>query len=212
MHKETISFMLDFSRLEKQIQFILEIDKLKQVFRQTYLLDQTRRENDAEHSWHLSMLALFLSEHSNSPIDVKRVVEMALIHDIVEIDAGDTFVYDTVHAETQKAREKLAAERIFNLLPSDQKDYLYALWVEFETSQTPEAKFARAIDRVQPLLHNCYTKGRAWKAHGVKLSQVLERNKHIEDGSKELWEFMKIQIKQAVANGYLEDDLEKVKL
>lgn len=200
--------MLEFSRLEKQIQFIMEIDKLKQVFRQTYLLDQTRRENDAEHSWHLSMLALFLSEHSNTPINVKRVVEMALIHDIVEIDAGDTFVYDTVHAKTQKAREKLAAERIFNLLPIDQKDYLFSLWVEFETLPTPEAKFARAIDRVQPLLHNCYTEGRAWKANGVKLSQVLERNKHIEEGSKELWEFMKAQIKQAVANGYLENDLE----
>lgn len=199
--------MHELSRLEKQISFILEIDKLKQVFRQTYLLDQSRRENDAEHSWHLSLLALFLSEHSNVPIEISKVVEMTLIHDIVEIDAGDTFAYDTENAKTQMAREQKAAERIFSLLPPDQKKYLFAIWNEFEAHQTPESKFARAIDRVQPLLHNCYTEGRAWKANGVKLSQVLERNKHIEEGSKDLWAFMKKLIFEAVEKGYLENDL-----
>lgn len=200
--------MNDFTRLEKQIRFILEIDKLKQVFRQTYLLDQTRRENDAEHSWHLSLLALFLNEHSNVPINISRVVEMTLIHDIVEIDAGDTFAYDTEHAKSQMEREQKAADRIFSILPDDQNKYLRALWVEFESHQTPESKFARAIDRVQPLLHNCYTEGRAWKANGVKLSQVLERNRHVEDGSIELWGFMKKLIYEAVEKGYLENDLE----
>jgi putative hydrolase of HD superfamily len=199
--------MNDFSRLEKQIKFILEIDKLKQIFRQTYLLDQTRRENDAEHSWHLSILALFLNENSNVPINTLRVVEMTLIHDIVEIDAGDTFAYDTEHAKTQMEREQKAAARIFSILPNDQKDYLRSLWDEFEAGKTPESKFARAIDRVQPLLHNCYTEGRAWKANGVKLSQVLDRNKHIEDGSKELWKFMKSLILEAAEKGYLENDL-----
>ena len=199
--------MNEFSRLEKQIRFILEIDKLKQIFRQTYLLDQTRRENDAEHSWHLSILALFLNEHSNVPINTSRVVEMTLIHDIVEIDAGDTFAYDIEHAKTQMEREQKAAARIFSILPNDQKDYLRSLWDEFEAGKTPESKFARAIDRVQPLLHNCYTEGRAWKANGVKLSQVLDRNRHIEDGSKELWTFMKSLIFEAAEKGYLENDL-----
>ena len=199
--------MNEFSRLEKQIKFILEIDKLKQIFRQTYLLDQTRRENDAEHSWHLSILALFLNEHSNVPINTSRVVEMTLIHDIVEIDAGDTFAYDIEHAKTQMEREQKAAARIFSILPNDQKDYLRSLWDEFEAGKTPESKFARAIDRVQPLLHNCYTEGRAWKANGVKLSQVLDRNRHIEDGSKELWTFMKSLIFEAAEKGYLENDL-----
>ena len=199
--------MNEFSRLEKQIRFILEIDKLKQIFRQTYLLDQTRRENDAEHSWHLSILALFLNEHSNVPINTSRVVEMTLIHDIVEIDAGDTFAYDIEHAKTQMEREQKAAARIFSILPNDQKDYLRSLWDEFEAGKTPESKFARAIDRVQPLLHNCYTEGRAWKANGVKLSQVLDRNRHIEDGSKDLWTFMKSLIFEAAEKGYLENDL-----
>ena len=133
---------------------------------------------------------------------------MTLIHDIVEIDAGDTFAYDTEHAKSQKERELRAAERIFNILPIDQKNYLRAIWDEFEAHQTPESKFARAIDRVQPLLHNCYTEGRAWKANGVKLSQVLDRNKHIEEGSKDLWAFMKSLIFEAVAKGYLENDIE----
>ena len=199
--------MNELSRLEKQIRFVLEIDKLKQVFRQTYLLDQTRRENDAEHSWHLSILALFLSEHSNTPINVSRVVEMALVHDIVEIDAGDTFAYDIEHAKSQWEREQKAAERIFSILPADQKDYIRNIWDEFEAQQTAESKFARAIDRVQPLLHNCHTEGRAWKANGVKLSQVLERNKHIEEGSEILWEFMKKQIFEAVEKGFLVNDL-----
>lgn len=193
-------------RLVKQFKFLTEIDRLKHIFRQTYLLDQSRRENDAEHSWHLSVLGLFLSEHSNEPVNLTRVIEMTLIHDIVEIDAGDTFAYDAENMKTQAEREKKAAERIFNILPSDQKDYLFSLWHEFEAKQTPEAKFAAAIDRVQPLLHNCLTEGRAWRAHGVTLSQVIARNKHIADGSEILWSFMKNQIKIAVEKGYLVDD------
>mgnify|MGYP003394143761 CR=1 FL=1 len=204
--------MTEFSRLEKQINFILEIDKLKHIFRQTYLLDQSRRENDAEHSWHLSILALFLNEHSNVPLNVSRVVEMTLIHDIVEIDAGDTFAYDLDHAQSQLERETKAAERIFSILPDDQKKSLRTIWDEFEAHQSPESKFARAIDRIQPLLHNCYTEGRAWKANGVKLSQVLERNKHIAEGSQDLWRYMKTLIYEAVAKGYLVNDLENTRL
>lgn len=195
------------NRLNKQFQFLAEIDRLKQVFRQTYLLDQTRRENDAEHSWHLSIFGLFLSEYANESVNLTRVIEMTLIHDIVEIDAGDTFAYDPIGMQTQLEREKKAAERIFGLLPSEQKDYLFSLWQEFEAKETPEAKFAAAIDRIQPLLHNCLTEGRAWKAHGVKLSQVYARNKHIAEGSSLLWAYTKQLLKQAIKNGYLEDDM-----
>lgn len=191
-------------RLAQQIHFIKEIDKLKNIFRQTYLLDGKRRENDAEHSWHLAIIALLLYEHSNTKIDPIKVVKMVLLHDIVEIDAGDTFVYDTVARELQKEKEILAADRIFNLLPKDQHKEFRAIWDEFENGNSPEAKFARAIDRLQPILHNVHTEGKAWKKHKIKASQVLDRNSHIAEGSQVIWEYVQELVQSAVENQYLE--------
>jgi putative hydrolase of HD superfamily len=190
-------------RLGQQIGFILEIDKLKQVFRQTYLLDESRKENDAEHSWHFAMLAVLLSEYANEPIDLLKVVKMALVHDLVEIDAGDTFLYDEAGNADKAEREQKAADRIFGLLPSDQGDELRALWDEFEAKETPEARFAGAIDRLQPMLHNLNTKGRAWRDHGIRADQVLERNRVIADGSSELWDYAREQVALAVGKGHI---------
>lgn len=191
-------------RLSKQINFIKEIDKLKNIFRQTYLLDGKRRENDAEHSWHLAIIALLLHEHSNAKIDPIKVVQMVLIHDIVEIDAGDTFVYDTAARELQKEKEELAANRLFNILPNDQAKDFKIIWEEFENGVSPEAKFARAIDRLQPILHNVHTQGKAWKKHKIKASQVLDRNSHIAEGSQVIWEYVQELIQSAIDNQYLE--------
>jgi len=191
-------------RLEQQIQFIIEIDKLKQVFRQTYLLDSTRKENDAEHSWHLAMMAILLYEYAAEPdTDLLRVMKMVLIHDLVEIDAGDTFCYDEAGNKTKAAREQAAAERIFNILPRDQAGEIRRLWDEFEARQTPEARFAAALDRLQPLLHNYHTQGRAWREHGVTVDQVLERNRHMADGSEALWQYAEAMILDAVDKGFL---------
>ncbi len=189
--------------LAKQIEFIREIDKLKQVFRQTYLMDDTRKENDAEHSWHLAMMIILLAEHAADDIDVLRAVKMVLIHDIVEIDAGDTFCYDTEGYKTKAAREQAAADRIFNILPAGQAQEIRALWDEFEARQTPEAKFAAAVDRLQPIMHNFATAGRAWREHGITADQVISRNKHIADGSPALWQFTEQLITTAVEKGYL---------
>lgn len=193
-------------RLHQQIEFLLEIDQLKQVFRQTYLLDQSRKENDAEHSWHFAMLAVILSEYATGSIDLLKVVKMALVHDLVEIDAGDTFLYDTAGQADKAEREKKAADRIFGLLPEDQGTALHALWEEFEANETPEARFAGAIDRLQPLLHNLYTQGRAWREHGIDAAQVRQRNRHIGDGAPELWAHAQKLIDEAVAQGHLEGE------
>ncbi len=189
--------------LLSQIEFIREIDKLKQVFRRTYLMDDTRKENDAEHSWHLAVMVILLGEHAAEKIDLFRVVKMVLIHDLVEIDAGDTFCYDTEGNKTKAIREQTAADRIFNILPCDQAGEIRSLWDEFEARQTPEAKFAAALDRLQPLLHNYATAGRAWREHGITVDQVLSRNKHIAEGSQQLWQFTEAMIKDAVEKGYL---------
>lgn len=195
---------MDTDRFEQQVRFIIEIDRLKHVFRQTLLMNGQRYENDAEHSWHLGMLVLLLSEHAaERNLDVLRVMKMVLIHDLVEIDAGDTFCYDEKGALDKDAREEKAADRLFGMLPADQRDELRALWREFEERRTPEAKFAAALDRFQPLLHNYNTQGAAWRKHGVTRDKVIARNRHIAEGAPELWRYASAMIEDAVKKGYL---------
>ena len=195
-------------RINKQIEFIKEIDKLKEIYRQSYLLSQTRNENTAEHCWHISMMALLLADYANSPVDLLRVVEMLLVHDIVEIDAGDTFCYDATGNADKDQREQKAANRIFNILPTDQANRLMQLWREYEIQETPESKFANALDRFMPLLHNLNTSGKSWKEHGITKKQVIRRNKPIADGSDDLWQYAMHHISKAVADGILADDTE----
>jgi putative hydrolase of HD superfamily len=196
----------DNERLQKQIEFLLEIDKAKQIFRKTRLLDGTRYENDAEHSWHLAVMALVLAEHAKEPVNLCRVVQMALVHDIVEIDAGDTFAYDEQGRQTQYERELLAAERIFNLLPPDQASEFRGLWDEFEAQQTPEAKFAAAIDRLAGMLPNYHNQGGGWRENQVPVKKVWVRNQVIENGSPALWEYARRLIESAVEQGFFEHD------
>jgi putative hydrolases of HD superfamily len=177
------------TRLEEQIGFILEADRLKEVFRQTLCTQSRRPENDAEHSWHLCLATIVLAEHANEPrLDVLRVLKMLIVHDLVEIDAGDTFAYDTARMADQHEREARAADRIFGMLPSGQAEEFRALWDEFEDRRTPEARFAAAIDRFQPVLLNCNTEGAAWRRHKVAQDRVIARNSHIAEGSAALWE------------------------
>lgn len=191
--------------LDEQLAFILEAEGLKQIFRQTLLPGDYRAENDAEHSWHLSLMAVLLSEHACEPsLDLLRVLKMLLIHDIVEIDAGDTFAYDEAANADKEQREQAAADRLFNLLPSPQDTDMRALWDEFEARQTPEARYAAALDRFQPLLLNFHTQGAAWRRHGVKKAQVIARNEHIGEGAPALWEYARKLIDEAVTRGYLE--------
>ncbi len=191
-------------RLTQQIQFIAEIDRLKHILRQTWLLDASRRENDAEHSWHIAVMALLLVEHAEAPVDLSRVVKMLLIHDVVEIDAGDTFIYDTAGHADKDEREQRAAERIFGLLPPDQAAELRALWDEFEARDSAEARYAAAIDRLQPLMHNYLTQGKAWHAHGVTADQVLAMNRpRIGAASAALWQAAERMIAESVAKGWL---------
>lgn len=180
---------MEKSRLEKQIEFCEEIDKEKFVKRQTYLSDGVNKENDAEHAWHMAVMTVLLSEYSNEKIDVLKTVTMLLIHDIVEIDAGDTYAYDEEGKKTQRQREEKAADRIFGLLPEDQKNKFRDLWEEFERGDTPEAKFAHTMDNFQPVLLNNATGGKMWAERGIALSQILNRNKNTADGSKELWDY-----------------------
>ncbi|MBD3378799.1 HD domain-containing protein [candidate division KSB1 bacterium] len=189
------------ARIQKQIEFILEIDKLKHILRQSYLLQNLRRENSAEHSWQLALMAMVLAEYSDESIDLLHVIRMALVHDIVEIDAGDTYCYGDQSDKSQK--EQAAAERLYGLLPDDQAKELHALWMEFETRETPEARFAAALDRLMPLLLNYHTQGQSWLEHGVRKDQVLERNCHIAEGSKELWDYAETLIQDAVKKGFL---------
>ena len=195
----------DIDRLRRQIAFIREIDKVKSVFRQTYLLDQSRKENDAEHSWHLAVMAVLLAEYAadSASLDLPRVIRMVLIHDLVEIDAGDTFCYDRAGEATKAAREEEAARRVFSILPADQAAEVDGLWREFEAGQTPEARYAAALDRLQPLLHNLFTGGRAWREHGVTADRVIARNRHIGQGAPALWAMAEAMIRQAVAKGNL---------
>jgi putative hydrolase of HD superfamily len=195
---------MEQERLERQIRFILEVDKLKEVFRQTVCTQSRRAENDAEHSWHLCLAVIVLAEHANEPgLDVLRVLKMLIIHDLVEIDAGDTFAYDTARRAGQHEREAVAADRIFGMLPDDQRGEFRSLWDEFEEVRTPEAKFAAAIDRFQPCLLNCSTEAAAWKRHGVTQDQVVARNSPIGDGSAALWGAMSRLISRAVEAGHL---------
>lgn len=184
--------------------FIVEADKLKEVFRQTILTQSRRQENSAEHSWHFALMIITLSEHANAPgLDILRVLKMVLIHDLVEIDAGDTFAYDTTNMASQHERESRAADRIFGLLPSDQSAEYRGLWDEFEARETPEARFAAACDRLHPMLLNALTEGYAWQKHGITEDRVLARNAHIQEGSEALWEFALALVQDAVSAGHL---------
>ena len=180
---------LQSERLEKQINFIREMDKEKFIGRQTYLSDGKRKENDAEHAWHLALMTLLLSEYSNEPIDVLKTMTMVLFHDVVEIDAGDTYAYDEEGKKTQAAREQKAAERLYGLLPEDQGRKLKAIWEEFEARNTPESLFAHTMDNLQPVILNAATDGKAWKEHGVHLSQFMGRQEDTKKGSQALWEY-----------------------
>lgn len=191
-------------RLRQQLRFIAEADKLKHIFRQSYLSDQSRRENDAEHSWHLCLMVLLLAEHSNfQNLDTLKVLKMVIIHDIVEIDAGDTYIYDEEAKRTQVEREAQAAERLFGLLPKDQSQAFHDLWIEFETEASNEAIFAKAIDRLHPMMLNYLAEGKTWIEHGVTEDQVRTVNRKIEDGSASLWNYTDSLIRDAVAKGWL---------
>ncbi len=191
-------------RLAQQMAFIIEADKLKNIFRQSYISDESRRENDAEHSWHLSLMAITLYEHANDPnLDLLKILRMVIIHDIVEIDAGDTYIYDEAHKQDQAQREQQAADRLFGLLPSDQEKAFRATWDEFEVGKSPEARFAKAIDRLHPMLLNYLAGGKTWQKHGVVASQVRDINKKIGDGSDTLWNYAQDLIQKAIANGTL---------
>ncbi|MBO4291741.1 MAG: HD domain-containing protein [Lachnospiraceae bacterium] len=178
-------------RLMQQLAFALEIDKEKNIFRQTHLSGHGRNENDAEHAWHMAVMAYLLREYANESVDIAKVMIMCLIHDIVEIDAGDTYAYDAKGNETKAQRELAAAERIYGLLPEDQGKRLRALWDEFEESKTPEAKFAHVMDNIQPMMLNAANDGKDWKSHGVRLEQILKRNEITPEGSDELWTYAK---------------------
>lgn len=194
--------MCNKGRLEQQIEFLQAIDTLKTVWRQTLLLDGSRRENDAEHSWHLALAVLVLSEHGERDLNLFKALQMVLIHDIVEIDAGDTFFYDQEGQKTKKAREQKAARRLFGLLPQDQGKEFRQLWQEFEDRQTPESRFARALDRFMPLLHNYLTQGKQWKAMKVTYAMARERNQEDVQGVPALWEYMETLLDQAKEKGY----------
>lgn len=194
--------MTDF---EKQMSFIMELDKIKKISRQTYLSDGSRKENDAEHSWHLALMAFVLADYANEKIDVLKTMKMVLLHDVIEIDAGDTYAYDTEGNKTKRERELKAADRIFGLLPEKQMAEYRGLWDEFEAMETPEAKFANMLDKVQPLLLNAATDGKSWEEHGVKVSQVLARNARTHEGSEELWAYAKRLIDEQLERGHLKN-------
>jgi len=192
-------------RLEQQIAFVRELDKLKQVQRQTWLTDKRRKENSAEHSWHIAVMALVLSEYApGDDLDIGRVMQMLLIHDIVEIDAGDTFCYDQAAVAGQTDREKEAAQRLFGLLPPDQAARFRNLWEEFEDRRTPEARLAHSLDRLQPILNNFLTEGKSWRANGITRRQVRDRNRIVAEGAPRLWEYIEDLLRRAVERGYLE--------
>lgn len=191
-------------RLESQIQFLIEIDKIKQIFRKTKLFNKSRFENDAEHAWHLALIALVLEEYSNEPVDISKVIKMVLIHDIVEIDAGDTIVYDTQMRALAQEKENMAAERIFGILPEDQKKEFIELWREFEEKETPESKFAAAIDRFEPILQNYLTDYYTWKTHGITYTQLHDKNQHIQDGSRVIWDVVEQIFLEAKGKGVIQ--------
>ncbi|NLI90854.1 MAG: HD domain-containing protein [Peptococcaceae bacterium] len=194
-------------RLNQQINFILEIDKLKKIYRQSLISDGSREENDAEHSWHLAVMAIILKEYANDPgLDILKVVKMVLIHDIVEIDAGDTFIYDIEGNSSKLQRESEAALRLFGFLPEDQQDEFKSLWEEFEAKETSEAKFAAVLDRLEPLLLNTRTEGHTWKKHHIPSERVFQKNLHVKEGSVELWQYINTMIQDCIEKGYFDHE------
>lgn len=192
--------------LAARIDFLLEIDKLKAVLRRSLIVDGSRYENTAEHSWHLAMFAMVLAPHAGPDVDITRAMEILLVHDLVEIDAGDTYIYDEVGRETKEAKERAAAERIFNLLPPDQAAHIAELWDEYEERATPTARFAYAIDRLQPLLLNASSGGASWLEHGIRHSQTAKVNSPIANGSTTLWQLADQILATAADQGLLDDD------
>ncbi len=200
---ERIAALAGSDALAARLRFVLELDALKQVFRRNYLADGSRREDSAEHSWHLAMLGLVLADHAGEPVDPARVAKMLLVHDIVEVDAGDVSVYDEVGRQGQAERELAAADRIFGLLPPAQRDDLRGAWNEFEHGTSAEARFARSVDRLAALLLNSASDGRAWREDGITADRVRARNAMIDEGAPELWDFAQRLIDDAVATGKL---------
>ena len=197
---------VNIERFKKQLDFILEIDKEKEIYRQTHLKGYKRQENDAEHAWHMAIMIYLLKEYANEEFDVAKAMMMALIHDIVEIDAGDTYAYDTKNLATQEAREEKAANRIFGMLPDEQKKEMLDLFYEFEEGKTPEAKFAKTMDNFQPILLNDSNNGKDWRVHQIKKSQVVNRQKSSQLGSKDIWEYTSELIERNVKKGNLIDE------
>lgn len=198
---------MDLERLEKQMEFCREIDAQKRISRQTYLADGSRKENDAEHAWHMAVMTLLLQEYANNGIDVLKTISMLLIHDLVEIYAEDTYAYDEEAKKTQKQRELAAADKLFELLPEDQKKAMRGLWEEFEAWESDEAKFAHTMDNVQPALLNNASGGKSWMENGVRVSQILKRNERTKEGSEQLWRYSYQHfIKPNVEKGYIIED------
>ncbi len=189
--------------IEKQIEFLMEIDKSKGILRMNWMLDQSRREDDAQHAWHACLTAMVLRKYAARPVDIGHVIQMLLVHDIVEIDAGDTYAYDEKGYESKPQREQAAADRIYGMLPGGQGQALRALWEEFEAGETDDAKFANAVDRTQPFWGNFYIQGRVWKENGIEAKQVIRRNEVTKEIMPEVWEAVYEQIQQAVQNGWL---------
>mgnify|MGYP003478915990 FL=1 len=200
------AFNVDMERFKKQLDFILEIDKEKEIYRQTHLKGYKRQENDAEHAWHMAIMIYLLKEYAKEEFDVAKAMMMALIHDIVEIDAGDTYAYDTKNLATQEEREEKAANRIFGMLPDEQKKEMLDLFYEFEEGKTPEAKFAKTMDNFQPILLNDSNNGKDWRVHQIKKSQVVNRQKSSQLGSKDIWEYTSELIERNVKKGNLIDE------
>lgn len=194
---------METNRLFRQIEFIKEIDKIKYIQRKTKLFNSNRHENDAEHSWHLSVMALLLLEHANEDVDILKVIKMVLIHDVVEIDAGDTFLYDTSKEHINTIEERKAAERIFGILPKDQADDFIAVWEEFEAGETKEAKFAKAMDRLQPILQNASNEGGTWSEYNVPYNRVYSKVNGIKKGSETLWDYTENLLNEARTAGYI---------
>ncbi|MEJ2098768.1 MAG: HD domain-containing protein [Desulfobacterales bacterium] len=202
--RTAIERLFENKRFKSQIEFILEVDKLKQIQRRTLLLDRSRRENSAEHSWHIALTVLVLSEYAEEDhLDLLQVIKLLLAHDLVEIDADDTYCYDAAGGQDQKEREMKAADRIFNILPPDQADAFRALWDEFEARETAESRFANALDRLLPLFHNYFTRGHTWLKHGIRKEQVISRMQPIHESSSFLWDSVLNLIDDAVRKGYL---------
>ena len=198
---------MDVNRLEQQMRFLVEVDKMKSVYRRTILIDKTRRESDAEHSWHFALMAMLLAEYADpEKVDCARVIRMALVHDLIEIYAGDTFAYDVQGNQDKRQRETEAADKLFALLPEDQAAEIRALWEEFDAMETPDAQYAAAIDRLQPFLNNYLTQGHTWGLGGVKGAQVYERMDPISVALPEVWPFVDKMIQESIEKGYLEKE------